>query len=92
MSDRTKTYSIPIYISWVLINEKMYIVDERDNELYELEEVGAEIMFSLINGKMLEEILELVVRKTGQSIDEIESMVIDFIDELEESGMIKTYA
>ena len=82
-------YNIPLYISWTVLENIIYIVDERSNELYALEEYGVTILLSLINRQPLSKIIEKIAKESRQTFYETQIIVNEFINDLVESEIVK---
>ncbi len=82
-------YNIPLYISWTVMENIIYIVDERSNELYALEEYGVTILLSLINRQPLSKIIEKIAKESRQTFYETQIIVNEFINDLVESEIVK---
>ncbi|MEE0959313.1 MAG: hypothetical protein UH654_04685 [Lachnospiraceae bacterium] len=67
----------------------IYIVDERSNELYALEEYGVTILLSLINRQPLSKIIEKIAKESRQTFYETQIIVNEFINDLVESEIVK---
>ena len=82
-------YNIPLYISWTVMENIIYIVDERSNELYALQEYGVTILLSLINRQPLSKIIEKIAKESRQTFYETQIIVNEFINDLVESEIVK---
>lgn len=82
-------YNIPLYISRTVMENIIYIVDERSNELYALEEYGVTILLSLINRQPLSKIIEKIAKESHQTFYETQIIVNEFINDLVESEIVK---
>ena len=82
-------YNIPLYISWTVMENIIYIVDERSNELYALEEYGVTILLSLFNRQPLSKIIEKIAKESRQTFYETQIIVNEFINDLVESEIVK---
>lgn len=82
-------YNILLYISWTVMENIVYVVDERSNELYALEEYGVTILLSLINRQPLSKIIEKIAKESRQTFYKTQIIVNEFINDLIESEIIK---
>ncbi len=84
-----KKYHIQRYISWQYMNNYIYIVDERKNELYFIEGIAVDIWIGISDEKNINDIiLSIDAKYCNDTSISITKLVYDFINKLLEEELI----
>lgn len=85
-----KRYTMCYYMSWQKYGSTFFAVDERNNEMYEFRDIAYEIIILLIyKNCTLEQIVQILSKKYGIEENNIENDVTEFIDQLDQAGIIR---
>lgn len=88
-ADENAFYKIPIFLSWQQILQYVYIIDERNNELFFIEDIGMEIWLQISNCVKISDIVKyLHIKYKEFDKEEVRNVVVEFINELLEGGFI----
>ncbi len=88
-ADENAFYRIPIFISWQQILQYVYIIDERNNELFFIEDTGMEIWLQISNCVKISDIVNsLHLKYKDFDKEQIRTVVLEFINELLEGEFI----
>jgi len=77
------------FISWQILNNLVYIVDERNRQLYLLDNFGKDTWLSIAETSNIDEIIDKLDEiYISSAKDSISVIVVQFIDNLREKGFV----
>lgn len=80
---------VPMYISWQKMLDVIYITDERNNNIYAMEESAGEIISMIIKNISVIEMINILSDKYSEDKEIIKEDIRCFIGELVEKEIIK---
>lgn len=88
--DFEKRYIMCCYMSWQKYGRIFFAVDERNDEVYELKNIAYEIITLLIyESYTLKQIVQILSKKYDIQEITIKNDVMEFIDQLNQVGIIR---
>lgn len=84
-----KKIHIPLYISWQIIVEKIYIIDERSKEIFILEdELSQKIWLSIYENKDFQNIIVEAVKKYALKEADIKKDCMEWVTDMLQNELL----